>query len=643
MSLSYFSETQYVRIHTELEQKKYRFIFVLDCSGSMCGVPRQVMHKYRFISDGNYKKDGINFSTGRFDITPEENEEMQKEIPVRIAYDSYIYAMQTLSADYAAYLENSSIIGFACRSYVWDNVPALSTMQSVMGHGTDFESMTATLSNHISKSDLPCFVILLTDGCSSISNTTLQRLKKNLRSTDSKLHVIGFTQHINYDLLKKYYEGFGGFYQINERHHIKPTIDAILNDFDKFQKSVDIKINDTFYTIKLNDGKAVFYFPEKPIVKAELDNKPLELLKEEYTQAVYEEIMDLLWETKVENALSNPNQVVIEHIPEPVIEIRDVTKSDVEQIMTVLDQGENIMKITPENAASVYRASEKLGTVTISKAIIDKCDKHQILLDVKSDKLRRYILRKYSEQNPDFVDNLEKGLGSVDMNKYQQSMDQQRQDYVEAKQTERFVDTIDNPLKRIGLLKEIEEFWQKKEASLHEVVAEEDIKEVVIEEAIKEVTNVYEEVVVEEAIKEATNVYEEVVIEDAIKIAHETIDDPTEIVADTTEIVEETVSDAIIVAEYRTDAVEARIDTVENPIDAVVETKDDIQNTIVEENIPEIPINPPAEIISVRDEIKSLGISISEKKKQIFGSNIEIKKTEVSEKGNVRELLKMFK
>jgi len=171
------------------QEMKYNFIFILDNSGSM--------HTHHHPD--------------------------QKKC-YEIALDTIKYAHSIVN--------EMKFIGFGIRAKIWDNyIPdVIELNKNNCFIFTNLNRMTECLNNHLSQTENPCFIILLTDGRGRVDDTNINIMRNHLHRTNSRLNVVQFTDKVDTGVLEKYYSYYGNLYKIENEDQIKSVIDTILHD-----------------------------------------------------------------------------------------------------------------------------------------------------------------------------------------------------------------------------------------------------------------------------------------------------------------------------------------------------------------------------------------------------------------------------
>lgn len=381
MSIYINDRSCYSRIVLDDRDEKIKFIFVLDTSSSMVctstDLYRQNRHKHRNHCD----------------------------IPaLYLAYDTYLYCKDKLKNEFLDVIDDDTLITFSDNVIVHDETP---DYDSLIHGGTDFDEMTICLTDLVKSSCNRCFIIMLTDGQSTVDDENIQNLHDTLKETGSSLHVIGFTNSIDQELLERYYINFGQYRYINNANHIKPVVDELLDMFKKKTDIYNLRINDINYIIKTVDNEAIVSLQElkTPLKEAFINDEPIEIIEEEYTDQLDERFTQHWWNTSLDEIEEGKTQIITTEQEIPAIRCEDITTVDLITLIKYLDEG--VTDITEGTIEPVYRASEKLGLTSITETIVEKCIEMNIPLQINSRKIKNKILQKYTEQYPDFVKQIE--------------------------------------------------------------------------------------------------------------------------------------------------------------------------------------------------------------------------------------------
>jgi hypothetical protein len=264
-------------------------------------------------------------------------------------------------------------------------------------------------------------------------------LRKLIYETNSILYTIGFTENIDHDLLRKYYEEIGIFRFISNETHIKQTIDTIVDHFDvRIQKSI-LKVNDIQCDVILRNNFAIVDLIEikDPINTVWLDSIKLKIIREEYTQEINTKIIENKWEHKIKNIIGMKNkgisikQIMDYNEEHKILEnnnnndnnniiLDGIDLSTFEKIINIIDNNTKIHDVVNEDSKNINKivnATLDLGLSVMSFDIIDECiiaEKKIIIPDNKD--IVYHILDKQCqiENKTPYVKEL---IGSIKNNK----------------------------------------------------------------------------------------------------------------------------------------------------------------------------------------------------------------------------------
>lgn len=231
------------------------FVFVLDISASMRSLSSKDTQKLlQFYNTVNIAVTIDNLPPdGWLSLKDENNREyVNRYTPLHIAYKTYIYAKKRINTFYSSKINKHNLITFESivKEY-HDNVPKYEDICG--GGGTNFEDMTKILSSYVSDNGRS-FIILLTDGQSSVLPQTLKYLQNILQLTNSVLSVVGFTDSINERLLNQYVSNDGEYDKILEGDEIESVMDNMLNKFTDQIDRLIITIDKLTFPIKMVNG-----------------------------------------------------------------------------------------------------------------------------------------------------------------------------------------------------------------------------------------------------------------------------------------------------------------------------------------------------------------------------------------------------
>lgn len=368
------------------------FVFVLDISASMRTFTKDSWKKLSHL----YKPTDFNMTLddllSRWVSLKDENREyINKYVPLYIAYKTYIYAKKQIDTFYSSKINKHNLITFesSVREHN-NNTPKYEDI--CYGCGTNFEDMTKILTAYL-HDNKRSFIILLTDGQSSVLPSTLRYLQGTLQFTNSVMSVVGFTDSINEDLLKQYVSSDGEYDKILNVEEIETVIDRILNKFTDQIDNLIVSIDEKTMPVKMVNGVSeVIELSTQPknVVCNENNHK-----RTEVSIAVDEVIVSQ------QDYVAKWNEYI-----DTCLQYNDVLHAETEHYKTIPDELNVVLSI--DSSKTVF---DKIINNDLDESTNEQCSLNKNT-ELKDTLLKLKMYRKYFEQE-DFAQKCDQGKISV--------------------------------------------------------------------------------------------------------------------------------------------------------------------------------------------------------------------------------------
>lgn len=336
--------------------------------------------------------------------------------PLLYAYNTLQTVYEKISLKYMNYVSDRKIISFNTNATIWNSIPSFNQLST---GNTNYTDMIEKLINTIANKR--CFVILLTDGC---DNSNLEYVKPNLipdlRSkleiTHSQMHVCGFTDMINFDLLYKIYNGFGIFRKTDNEAQIEINVNAILDYFLTRIGSSIVNINNIPHKIDTYKNKGIIdYSNIGQINNITIDKKVAKIVKDKYTNVI-NEITECQWVDKINNLIYNVQHdlgISLDTITSKPDDIKiNINEDDFNNLLHIFETGE-VNSVLDNNADNLITSAIDIGITTIANNIIDNCIENNIQIKIPSNtETVKHISEKIKFYNSEYAKSVSNNLSN---------------------------------------------------------------------------------------------------------------------------------------------------------------------------------------------------------------------------------------